>query len=153
MAINNYTSNWFDDYAKVDPWAHNSVVSAAPNQNTITASNASSIIANRISPEMLSRMNIDEMNHLMKGEMVSAGAMYGAMQREDLIARMTESGFREHVKQELCSLLVREMMKNNLIEFTMSNDANHIDYIYRARAYVMPDHMTKILREYVQRNT
>jgi hypothetical protein len=140
-----YSNNWFDDYANG--------LGVAPGQNVITASNASAIVQNTISPQMLSRMNIDEMNHLMKGEMVTAGAMYGAMQREDLIANMTETGFKEHVKRELCSLLVKEMMKNNLIEFTMSNDPGHIDYIYRARAYVMPDHMTKILREFVQRNT
>lgn len=142
-----YSNSWFNDFE------HNGGVVSAPGHNVITASNASTVIASRLSPNMMHQMNIEEMNHLMKGEMVTAGAMYGAIQREDLIASMTETGFKEHVKQELCSLLVKDMMKNNLIEFTMSTDPGHIDYIYRARAYVMPDHMTKILREYVQRNT
>lgn len=146
MAMNStYSNSWQDDYPS------SGVISVAPGHNVITASN-SGIVSGRISSEMISRMNIDEMHHLMKGEMVTAGAMYGSVQREDLISSMTEAGFKEHVKRELCSLLVKEMMKNNLIEFTMSTDPGHIDYIYRARAYVMPDSMTKILREYVQRN-
>jgi hypothetical protein len=145
MSMSNYSNTWFDEYS--------TGVVAAPGHNVITASNASATIASRISPEMLSRMNIDEMNHLMKGEMVSASVVYDEMQRENMISAITADGFKERVKAELCQLLVKEMMKNNLIEFTMSTDPGHYDYIYRARAYVMPDHMTKILREYVQRNT
>lgn len=153
MAISNYKNSWQDDMiGLVDPWM-NSTIASGVSQGSIAATNANTVISNRLSAQALANMNLEEMHHLMKGEMITAGVMYGAIQREDLIGKLTENGFKERVKSDLCQLLVKDMMKNNLIEFTMSNDANHIDYIYRARAYVMPDHMTKILREYVQRNT
>ena len=153
MAISNYKNSWQDDMiGLVDPWLNSTTIASGVSQGSIAATNASATIANRLSPMVMANMNIEEMHHLMKGEMISAAAMYGSLQREELIERMTEKGFKDHVKRELCSFLVTEMMKNNLIEFTMSTDPGHIDYIYRARAYVMPDHMTKILREYVQRN-
>jgi hypothetical protein len=153
MAISNYKNSWQDDMiGLVDPWL-NSTITSGVSQGSIAATNANTVISNRLSAQALANMNLEEMHHLMKGEMISSAAMYGSLQREELIERMTEKGFKDHVKRELCSFLVNEMMKNNLIEFTMATDPGHIDYIYRARAYVMPDSMTKILREYVQRNT
>lgn len=119
----------------------------------ISNTTAAAITNNQISQDALDRLNVNEMNHLMKGEMVISSVAYDSMQRENMIHAITEDGFKERVKAELCQLLVKEMMKNNLIEFTMSAEPNHLNYVYRARAYVMPDHMTKILREFVQRNT
>jgi hypothetical protein len=125
------------------------------NNNTTNGyiTTASHMIAHRISGDALKRMNLEEYEHIMGGEMVKAAVAFTEIDRETMISKMTENGFKDHVKEQLCHVLVHEMMKNNLIEFTMTHDPNDWRYIYRARAYVMPDHMTKILREYVQRNT
>lgn len=151
MASNNYSNQWLD--TPFDPWDNTIGVSAPLGQGIISASNASTTIANQLSPQYLAKMNIDEMNHLMKGEMVSVGITYAEAQRENLIESIGQNEFKDHVKRQLCESLVKEMMNNSLIEFTMANDPNRLEFVYRARAYVMPDHMTKILREYVQRNT
>jgi hypothetical protein len=141
--MSNYPNTWVDNVG---------LTTVSP-VHMISATNTTAFTSARLSPAAISQMNIDEMNHLLKGEMVSASVVYDEFQRENMISAITSDGFKERVKAELCQLLVKEMMKNNLIEFTMSTDPVRFDYIYRARAYVMPDQMTKILREYVQRNT
>lgn len=163
MAINNfsqnYSNNWLDDPDLRN--ILNDVVSSSTlpqslpigNNGLISNVTASTIASSRPSGEMVARWNMDEMSYVMKGEMVNAGLMIPEMQRVNMIDSMTSDGFKGHVKTELCQLLVKDMLKNGLIEFTMMTDPASGDNVYRARAYVMPNQLTKILREFVDRNT
>lgn len=161
MAISNINHNnswWSDNDIRTilnDVVASSNLPQSMPigNNGVITNATASTIASSRPSGEMVARWNMDEMSYVMKGEMVNAGLMIPEIQRQNMVGSMTGDGFKGHVKSELCQLLVKDMLKNGLIEFTMMTDPASGDNIYRARAYVMPNQLTKILREFVDRNT
>jgi hypothetical protein len=158
MAINNFSNDWWDEGMRTllnDVVSSSTLPQSMPigNNGMITNVTASTIAASRPSPGMIAQWNMEEINHIMKGEMVKASLSMDNLHQEDMVSSMTNEGFKAYIKQQLCELLVREMMKGKLIEFTMVQDNMSLNYSYFARAYVMPDHTTKILREIKQRNT
>jgi len=52
----------------------------------------------------------------------------------------------ERVKKDLITALVQNMYKQNMIEFTKSQDIVSGEYIFKARVYVVPDSQVRILR-------
>lgn len=157
MAMNyNTTNDWWNNDIGLEYMAQQAINQIAPTtgatMGTNAASNASTVAANRLSPSMMAQMNIGEMHHTMKGVMVTSGLKIAEHQKESMVHGMSEDGFKIHIKEQLCQLLVKDMMRQNLIEYTMIKETDG-SFSYRARAYVMPDNMTKVLREYITRNT
>lgn len=64
----------------------------------------------------------------------------------------TDNHYREFIKAELATQLVKAMIENKLIEFIYRNDT--LDYTTKisASCYVTKDDQVKILREYSVRN-
>lgn len=156
MAVSNNNSfNWFSDNASIQSIINDLVpaTNVAPGPPGPFMTTASSVSASRPPAAMVAQWNIDEMSYVLKGEMATSGLVIPEEQRETMINTMTQDGFKGHIKSELCHQLVKDMMDKKLIEFTMSTDPSSGDNIYRARAYIMPDHLTKILREFIHRNT
>lgn len=55
--------------------------------------------------------------------------------------------YRDQMKKELMSLLVEELMRNNKIEYTVSNLPNYFGKKYSARIFAVPSTQVQIIRK------
>lgn len=53
----------------------------------------------------------------------------------------------EDIKSSLTAMLVREMSKSNMVEFTRQSDPLTFKITVRARAFVVPDDKVRLLRK------
>lgn len=63
----------------------------------------------------------------------------------------TDTHYREFIKEELATQLVRAMIENKLIEFIYRNNPSDYTTKISASCYVTKDDQVKILREYSAR--
>ena len=59
---------------------------------------------------------------------------------------LSDDDFKRAIKERMATHLVKQMVENNLIEFTKIRDGLTDAYVLHARCYLAPDDQVKILR-------
>lgn len=78
----------------------------------------------------------------IQGKMITVS---NAMRMESIAA--SRLNYEEKIKYELARLLVLEMLKSGMIEFTKQSDPATFTIIFRARCFMTPNDQVQILRK------
>lgn len=97
-----------------------------------------------MSPWLISEEpNIQTDDYAIRGVPLMASYTIDEM---DYLNSFTGDGAEQEVKQILCTIMVDELMKANVIEFTKEVELANSTVIYRGRIFVTPKDQTQILR-------
>jgi hypothetical protein len=84
----------------------------------------------------------------VQGRMVSVEKTYSIDEIERLGLNTIPHAYHDRIKAELIELLMAKLIQNKCVEFTKQDIFMENSVKFRARVFVTPDDMIRILREY-----
>ena len=100
-----------------------------------------------VSISNLTMPNINTKEYAIQGKMLTVQKVLNGYELERTGLSANIKNYEDEIKKELINQMVREIVKENYIEFTSQKDMMTNSVVYRARIFVTPDTQTRIIRQ------
>ena len=95
----------------------------------------------------LTMPNINTKEYAIQGKMLTVQKVLNGYELERTGLSANIKNYEDEIKKELINQMVREIVKENYIEFTSQKDMMTNSVVYRARIFVTPDSQIRIIRQ------
>ena len=110
-----------------------------------------SVVANPTSIPTYDNSSVMPKHYAIKGEMVTVQNVISDLKYFELESVLGVN-LPNFIKEELISLLIKEMMNQNCISFTAQQDPTTLNRCFRARIFATPDSQIRIVKELLDKN-
>jgi hypothetical protein len=100
-----------------------------------------------VSISNLTMPNINTKEYAIQGKMLTVQKVLNGYELERTGLSANIKNYEDEIKKELINQMVREIVKENYIEFTSQKDMMTNSVVYRARIFVTPDSQIRIIRQ------